>query len=67
VTGLAPILQGASPTGWPGSPNTVAAYRDTCRPLLSLAQNKTGKAPSRLSLADLDATMIAAFLAVPGR
>src|SRR5262249_1107729 len=44
------------------SPNTVAAYRDTCRLLLSFARERTGKAPSKLSLADLDATMIGAFL-----
>jgi integrase/recombinase XerD len=66
VSGLAPILQGFFTDRLArqkkASPNTVAAYRDTCRLLLSFAQEQTGKAPSRLSLADLDATMIGAFL-----
>jgi integrase/recombinase XerD len=67
VTDLAPILQGFFTDRLArqkkASPNTVAAYRDTCRLLLSFAQAKTGKAPSRLSLADLDATLVGAFLA----
>jgi integrase/recombinase XerD len=66
VTDLAPILQGFFTDRLArqkkASPNTVAAYRDTCRLLLAFAQEKTGKAPSRLSLADLDATLIGAFL-----
>ena len=66
VTDLAPILQGFFTDRLArqkkASPNTVAAYRDTCRLLLAFAQDKTGKAPSRLSLADLDATLIGAFL-----
>ncbi len=66
MSGLAPILQGFFTDRLArqkkASPNTVAAYRDTCRLLLSFAQEQTGKAPSRLSLADLDATMIGAFL-----
>lgn len=45
------------------SPRTVAAYRDTFRLLLGFAQERTGKAPSALDLADLDATLIGAFLA----
>jgi integrase/recombinase XerD len=44
------------------SPNTVASYRDTFRLLLTFAQNKTGKPPTRLQLEDLDAHLIAAFL-----
>ena len=45
------------------SPNTVAAYRDTCRLVLAFTQGKTGKAPSALSLADLNATLVVgAFL-----
>lgn len=66
MTDLAPILQGFFTDRLAlqkkASPNTVAAYRDTCRLLLSFAQAKTGKAPSRLSLADLDATLVGAFL-----
>jgi integrase/recombinase XerD len=44
------------------SPCTIAAYRDTFRLLLSFAAARTGKRPSALSLADLDAPMITAFL-----
>jgi integrase/recombinase XerD len=44
------------------SPHTVAAYRDTFRLLLHYAQETTGKAPARLQLADLDASVIGAFL-----
>ena len=66
MTDLAPILQGFFTDRLArqkkASPNTVAAYRDTCRLLLAFAQDKTGKAPSGLSLADLDITLIGAFL-----
>lgn len=44
------------------SPHTIASYRDTFRLLLGFATKRTGKAPSQLELADLDAPMIAAFL-----
>jgi integrase/recombinase XerD len=44
------------------SPATIAAYRDTFRLLLGFASARAGKAPSALSLADLDAAMITAFL-----
>lgn len=44
------------------SPNTVSAYRDTFRLLLAFAQQKLGKAPSQLQLADLDATFVGRFL-----
>ena len=66
MTDLAPILQGFFTDRLArqkkASPHTVAAYRDTCRLLLSFARDKTGKAPSGLSLADLDATLSGAFL-----
>lgn len=66
MTDLAPILQGFFTDRLArqkkASPNTVAAYRDTCRLLLAFARDKTGKPPSKLSLADLDATLIGAFL-----
>ena len=66
MTDLAPILQGFFTDRLArqrkASPHTVAAYRDACRLLLAFAQEQTGKAPSRLSLADLDATLIGAFL-----
>jgi integrase/recombinase XerD len=44
------------------SPHTVAAYRDTCKLLLRFAAQRTGKPPSRLEIADLDAGLIGAFL-----
>jgi len=44
------------------SPHTIASYRDTFRLLLAFAQQRTGKAPSRLELADLDAPLIGDFL-----
>ncbi len=44
------------------SPRTVVAYRDTLRMLLAFAQARTGKAPSQLDVADIDAALIAAFL-----
>jgi integrase/recombinase XerD len=66
VTDLAPILQGFFTDRLArqkkASPHTIAAYRDTCRLLLGFAQQQTGKAPNKLSLADLDTTLIGAFL-----
>ena len=44
------------------SPNTVAAYRDGWRLLLGFAAGRTGKQPSELDVADLDAPLIGAFL-----
>ena len=44
------------------SPHTVAAYRDTMKLLLTFAERRTGKPPSRLDLADLDADLVSAFL-----
>lgn len=44
------------------SPNTVAAYRDAWRLLLSYTSERTGKRPYQLDLADLDATLIGEFL-----
>src|SRR6185437_3048182 len=66
VTALAPTLQAfftSRLTGQRGaSGNTVAAYRDTWRLLLGYASRRTGKHPSQLDIADLDAPLIAAFL-----
>ena len=45
------------------SPNTIASYRDTFRLLLKFVKAKTGKAPSKIGLEDLDAALIGAFLA----
>lgn len=44
------------------SPHTVASYRDTFKLLLVFAQQQTGKPPSKLAVADLDAPLIGAFL-----
>ena len=44
------------------SAHTIGAYRDTWRLLLLFTQNRTGKPPSQLDFADLDARLITAFL-----
>ena len=44
------------------SPHTIAGYRDTFRLLLRFAEERLGKAPSKLSLKDLDASFIGDFL-----
>lgn len=44
------------------SAHTVAAYRDTFRLLLRFAQDRLGKAPSVMLLADIDAPLVGAFL-----
>jgi len=66
MSALAPTLQAFFTERLIGqrraSPNTVAAYRDAWRLLLGFAQARTGKTPNRLDLADLDATLISAFL-----
>lgn len=44
------------------SPNTIASYRDTFRLLLGFAQRRLIRPPSELTIADLDAPFIGAFL-----
>ncbi|MEU4245742.1 tyrosine-type recombinase/integrase, partial [Actinoplanes sp. NPDC026619] len=44
------------------SPNTITAYRDSLKLLLGFASRQVGKPASRLDFADLDATVIGAFL-----
>ena len=44
------------------SPHTVASYRDTFRSLLRFTEKRLHKPPSRLSLKEIDAPLIAAFL-----
>jgi integrase/recombinase XerD len=44
------------------SGHTIAAYRDAVKLLLVFAAQRTGKSPSRLDIADLDAPLIGAFL-----
>jgi integrase/recombinase XerD len=66
MTQLAPTLQAFFTerllTQRKVSPHTIAAYRDSLRLLLCFAQERTGKPPSRLDFADLDAPLIGAFL-----
>jgi len=44
------------------SPHTIAAYRDCFRLLLGFAHRHLGRPPAALTLADLDAPLIGAFL-----
>jgi site-specific recombinase XerD len=44
------------------SPHTIAAYRDTCKLLLTFAWRTTGIQPTQLDLSQLDTPLIAAFL-----
>ena len=44
------------------SPHTISSYRDTFRLLLQFAKRRLHKPPSGLSLADVDAPLITAFL-----
>ena len=66
MTALAPILQAFFTDRLArqrhASPHTIAAYRDTWRLLLGYASTKTGRQPSHLDLADLDAPLISGFL-----
>ena len=66
MTLLAPILEGFFTdylmTQRKASPHTIASYRDTLTMLLGHLHDQTGKLPSRLDLADLDAPAITGFL-----
>ncbi len=66
MTLLAPTLQAFFTERLGGqlgaSSHTVAAYRDTWRLVLTFVAARTGTSPARLDIADLDATVIAAFL-----
>ena len=66
MTALAPTLQAFFTDRLArqrdASPHTIAAYRDTWRLLLGFAAARTGKQPSQLDIADLDAPLIGAFL-----
>lgn len=44
------------------SPHTISSYRDTFRLLLAFVHQRTGKQPSLLTIRDLDARTIGAFL-----
>jgi len=66
MTPLSPLLQGFFTERLArqrdASPHTVAAYRDSFRLLLEFVHRQTGMAPSKLTLEDLDAATITAFL-----
>lgn len=66
MTTLAPLLQSFFTdrliTQRAASEHTIAGYRDTLRLLVLFASVRTGKQPSALDIADLDAPMISAFL-----
>jgi integrase/recombinase XerD len=66
VTTLAPVLQAFFTDRLArqrhASPQTIAAYRDTWRLLLTFAAGRTGKQPGQLDIADLDAPLIGSFL-----
>ena len=66
MSALAPALQGYFTERLirqrTASPNTIAAYRLTMRLLLGFASQRTGTAPSKLDIAELDAPLIATFL-----
>ncbi len=45
------------------SPNTIAGYRDTFRLLLRFASERTGRAPTKLKVEDMDSVVVGDFLA----
>ncbi len=66
MSALAPLLEAFFTERLIGqrqaSPHTVAAYRDAFCLLLRFAQRRTGKAPHQLTLEDIDALLVGAFL-----
>ena len=44
------------------SPHTIASYRDTFRHLFRFTEKHLHKPPSRLTLGEIDAPLVAAFL-----
>jgi integrase/recombinase XerD len=66
MTALAPTLQAFFTTRLgrqrDASPHTIDSYRHAFRLLLTYAKAQTGKNPSDLDLADLDADLISGFL-----
>jgi integrase/recombinase XerD len=66
VSDLAPLLQGFFTEKLmlqrQASPHTVAAYRDTFKMLLVFAQQRTGRNPAQLSVANLNAATVGEFL-----
>jgi len=66
MSDLAPLLQGFFTDKLmlqrQASPHTVAAYRDTFKLLLGFLAQRTSRSPAALSITDLDAPAIGAFL-----
>ncbi|HEY5454059.1 MAG TPA: tyrosine-type recombinase/integrase [Acidothermaceae bacterium] len=66
MTDLAPLLQGFFTDRLQrqrhASPHTITAYRDAFTLLLQFATSRVNRRPAQLSVADLDATLITAFL-----
>jgi site-specific recombinase XerD len=66
MSALAPLLQAFFTDRLIGqrhcSSHTIAGYRDTVRLLLGFVADRTGKKPSALDIADLDAPLVGAFL-----
>ncbi len=66
MTALAPTLEAFFTerllTQRDASPRTVGSYRDSLRMLLIFAQQRTRIAPSDLDVADIDVSLVAAFL-----
>jgi integrase/recombinase XerD len=66
VSRLAPILQGFFTDRLirqrQASPRTIAAYRDSLRLLVAYTAHALGKQPADLDVADLNATIVVAFL-----
>ena len=65
MTALAPVLQGFFSVHLAqrrASAHTITSYRDCFRLLLLFTQERTGKAPAELDLADLSAEVVGAFL-----
>ncbi len=66
MSDLAPLLQGFFTDKLmrhlQASAHTVAAYRDTFKLLLTFVEQRLGRRPDRLRIADLDAPTIGAFL-----
>ena len=49
------------------SPHTIGSYRDTFRLLLQFAEKRLAKAPSRLTLEDLQGTVSGSVPGLPGK
>lgn len=65
MSALAPVLEGYFTQRLAqrrASGHTIASYRDAFTLLLRFAQQRLGKPPASLDLADLDAALIGAFL-----